>query len=98
MERFDFASPVFVTIDEESEEISSVTQAIEFLRRWPQGRRGPVYRCAVNCCQGAMDGSIEVEAARKGFVSFARISGILNREMAMPMMMGGRASHGALIK
>ncbi|MDI6025877.1 DUF982 domain-containing protein [Corticibacterium sp. UT-5YL-CI-8] len=98
MERFDFASPVFVTIDHEAEEITSVTQAIEFLRRWPQGRRGPVYRCAVNCCQGAMDGSIDVEAARKGFVSFARISGVLNREMAMPMMVGGRGSLEPLIK
>ncbi len=36
------------------EEIDSVQEAMVFLREWPVGTRGPVYRCALNCCSAAM--------------------------------------------
>lgn len=59
------------------EEIDSVQEAMIFLREWPVGRRGPVYRCALNCCSAAMAAQMTAEEARKSFLGFARITGLL---------------------
>ncbi|MGB3539087.1 MAG: DUF982 domain-containing protein [Mesorhizobium sp.] len=59
------------------EEIDSVQEAMVFLREWPVGRRGPVYRCALNCCSAAMAAQMTAEEARKSFLGFARITGLL---------------------
>lgn len=59
------------------EEIENVADALTFLREWPAGRRGPVYRCALNCCAAAMAGQMSAEEARKSFAGFARITGLL---------------------
>lgn len=59
------------------EEIDTVADAMVFLREWPVGRRGPVYRCALNCCAAAMAAQMTAEEARKSFAGFARITGLL---------------------
>lgn len=59
------------------EEIENVADAMAFLREWPVGRRGPVYRCALNCCSAAMAAQMSAEEARKSFTGFARITGLL---------------------
>lgn len=91
-----FKKPVLVRAAEGVQEIASVREAAMFLREWPQHRRGPVYRCAVNCCQGAMDGMIGEEDARKSLEGFARISGILATAMVMPLVAASRGAdmHG----
>lgn len=59
------------------EEIDNVAEAMVFLREWPVGRRGPVYRCALNCCAAAMAAQMTAEEARRSFTGFARITGLL---------------------
>ena len=63
--------------DQPVEEIDNVAEAIAFLRAWPAGRRGPVYRCALNACAAAMAAQMSAEEARKSFAGFARITGLL---------------------
>jgi hypothetical protein len=74
-----FATPVKLLPDpgKEIEEIECVGQALAVLQAWPVGRRGPVYRCALNSCFAASAGQIPAEDARKSLMSFARITGIL---------------------
>lgn len=61
-------------------EIYGVEEALTFLRSWPKGRQGPVYKAALNCCTGAIDGMMKTEDARKSFANFARITGILAKD------------------
>lgn len=68
------------------EEIDSVPEAMAFLREWPVGRRGPVYRCALNCCAAAMAAQMGAEEARKSFVGFARITGLLVDDGTTPIV------------
>lgn len=79
MDRLQFLSTVRVTRnkDGEVEEIDNVMDAISFLREWPVGRRGPVYRCAMNCCSAAISDQMTAEEARKSFIGFARITRLL---------------------
>lgn len=79
MDRLQFLSTVRVTRGkgEEVEEIDNVMDAMAFLREWPVGRRGPVYRCALNCCAAAVAAQMTAEEARKSFVGFARITRLL---------------------
>ncbi|KQZ80798.1 hypothetical protein ASD64_10815 [Mesorhizobium sp. Root157] len=79
MDRLQFFSPVRVSRDHGHavEEIDNVAEAMVFLREWPVGRRGPVYRCALNCCSAAMAAQMSAEEARKSFAGFARITGLL---------------------
>jgi hypothetical protein len=79
MDRLQFLSTVRVTRGkgEEVEEIDNVMDAMTFLREWPVGRRGPVYRCALNCCAAAIAAQMTAEEARKSFVGFARITRLL---------------------
>ncbi|TIT38382.1 MAG: DUF982 domain-containing protein, partial [Mesorhizobium sp.] len=46
MDRLQFFTPVRISRGQESpvEEIYSVAEAMGFLRKWPIGRRGPVYQ------------------------------------------------------
>lgn len=63
-------------------ELQNVRQALRFLDQWPAGRRGPVYQCAVNGCSAAIAGQLTPEEARRAIVSFAQITGILERGQA----------------
>jgi hypothetical protein len=82
MSRLGFNQPVQVLRGQglATEQLTSVAEAMDFLQRWPVGRRGPVYRCALNSCSAAMAAQISAEDARKAFSSFARITGILVTE------------------
>ncbi len=79
MDRLQFFSPVHVSRGHGNavEEIENVAEAMAFLREWPVGRRGPVYRCALNCCAAALAAQMSAEEARKSFAGFARITGLL---------------------
>jgi hypothetical protein len=79
MDRLQFFSPVRVSKGHGHpvEDIENVVEAMAFLREWPVGRRGPVFRCALNCCAAAMAAQMNAEEARKSFVGFARITGLL---------------------
>jgi hypothetical protein len=79
MDSLQFISTVSVRRgrDKPVEEIDNVAEAIAFLREWPIGRRGPVYRCALNACAAAMAAQMSAEQARKSFAGFARITGLL---------------------
>lgn len=59
------------------EEICTVDEAVAFLRRWPATRRGTIYDCALRGLETCRGGDFSVEDARRGFESFARITGIL---------------------
>ena len=79
MDRLQFFAPVRVSrgAGHPLEEIENVADAMVFLREWPVGRRGPVYRCALNCCSAAMAAQMSAEEAHKSFAGFARITGLL---------------------
>jgi len=79
MKNLPFLAPVVVKVDGTVLEVGSVADAFRFLRRWPTGRRGPVFGCAFNSCNAAFSGQLSAEQARQAFASFARISGILVR-------------------
>ena len=87
MSRLQFISTVSVRRgrDQPVEDIDNVAEAMVFLRAWPIGRRGPVYRCALNACAAAMAAQMSAEQARKSFAGFARITGLLvESDMAAP--------------
>lgn len=87
MDRLHFFSPVRILRGHGHpvEEVDSVAEAMVFLQKWPAGRRGPVYQCALNCCSAALSGRMSAEEARKAFTGFARITRLLDDDMALPM-------------
>ena len=67
-------------------EVYSAEQALDFLLAWPH-HQGRVYEAALKACFAA---TVDVEAAEKAqqaFRAFARLSGILSRDM-MPALPG----------
>lgn len=87
MDYLHFFSPVRISRGQGHpvEEVDSVAEAMVFLRKWPTGRRGPVYQCALNCCSAALSGQMSAEEARKAFTGFARITRLLDDDMALPV-------------
>ncbi|MCZ8545155.1 DUF982 domain-containing protein [Mesorhizobium qingshengii] len=87
MDYLHFFSPVRISRGQGCpvEEVDSVAEAMVFLRKWPTGRRGPVYQCALNCCSAALSGQMSAEEARKAFTGFARITRLLDDDMALPV-------------
>ena len=83
MDKLQFVVPVRIVVEagEPVVEIYSVDAALTFLQNWPVGRQGPVFQTAMNCCFGAMNDLMSAEDARKSFAGFARITGILARDM-----------------
>jgi hypothetical protein len=94
MDRLQFLSSVRVSrgTGHPVEEVENVADALAFLREWPVGRRGPVYRCALNCCSAAMAAQMSAEEARKSFAGFARITGLLVDGGPAPLVAEHRAS------
>lgn len=95
MDQLHFFSPVRISRGQGHpvEEVDSVAEAMMFLRKWPTGRRGPVYQCALNCCSAALSGQMSAEEARKAFTGFARITRLLDEDdMALPV--GGEKKTG----
>ena len=56
MEALQFFAPVSVRTEKIVQDIETVRDAAEFLRQWPQSRRGPVYDCAARACDAAIAG------------------------------------------
>src|SRR4029079_2536646 len=69
MDRLHFFTPARIARGQGHpiEEVDSGAEAMVFLQKWPVGRRGPVYQCAVNCCSAALSGRMSAEEARKAF-------------------------------
>jgi hypothetical protein len=79
------------------EEIESLAHAFDFLQRWPDDRRGPVYDTALRACQRAYDGQVPLAVARDAFAGFARSVKILEEiSAAMPWMAGSKTGHGGV--
>ncbi|WP_352629005.1 DUF982 domain-containing protein [Mesorhizobium sp. M0496] len=72
--------PLKVRMNGEIEEIDSVSEAADFLQRWPLERRGHVYRSALNACSAAIAAQISEADAMKVFTGFARVANILVAE------------------
>ena len=85
-----FFAPVCVSSRDEpsGHDIENLEQALQFLRDWPEDRRGPVYQAAYNACTAARDGYLTVEEARKSLSGFARITGILQKSEPHPIVVG----------
>ncbi|MER9586084.1 DUF982 domain-containing protein [Mesorhizobium sp. M0276] len=69
--------PLKVRMNGDIEEIDSVSEAADFLQRWPLERRGHVYRSALNACSAAIAAQISEADAMKVFTGFARVANIL---------------------
>ncbi|MEI5678330.1 MULTISPECIES: DUF982 domain-containing protein [unclassified Mesorhizobium] len=86
MDRLQFFMPVRVVaeVDQIVTEIYSVDQALDFLQAWPAGRQGPVYRTALRACSAAMIDQVTAEDARRSFMAFSRMTGLLSRDATIP--------------
>ena len=71
-----FPSPVRVHSSTSSLIVSTVWDAVEYLKRWP-GKRGRDYRIALQRCQDALDGLCSPRAAQASFVAAAKTAGLL---------------------
>ena len=83
MDKLQFVVPVRIVVEAGGPvvEIYDVDEALTFLKNWPVGRQGPVFRTAMNCCFSAKNNLMSAENARKSFAGFARITGILARDL-----------------
>jgi hypothetical protein len=76
-----FSSPIFVRdADQAILQIASVADALGFLARWPEQRRGPIYNTAMRACHAAREDRLSVDGARNAFAGFARSVGIRETE------------------
>jgi hypothetical protein len=82
--------PLKVRMEGQVEEIDSVSDAADFLQRWPIERRGHIYRSALNACSAAIAAQISESDAMKVFTGFARVSGILVAESGPAMTLEAR--------
>lgn len=71
-----FPSPVRVHSSTSSLIVSTVWDAVEYLKRWP-GKRGRDYRVALQHCLDALDGLRSPRAAWTSFVAAAKAAGLL---------------------
>jgi hypothetical protein len=86
MDRLQFFMPVRIVAesDELVTEIYSVDQALDFLQAWPVGRQGPVHRTALKACTAAMVDQVSAEDARRSFMAFARMTGLMAKDATIP--------------
>lgn len=74
-------------------EIYSVEDAFAFLLNWPT-QKGPVFQRAMDACLAAAVDTVSSEEARKAFVRFARVSGLLARDASFDFVQDdGGARH-----
>ncbi|MBY4607508.1 DUF982 domain-containing protein [Rhizobium sp. 9T] len=74
-----FPSPVRVHSPTSSLIVSTVWDAVEYLKRCP-GKRGRDYRIALQHCLDALDGLRSPRAAQASFVTAAKTAGLLARK------------------
>jgi hypothetical protein len=90
--------PLKVRMEGQVEEIDSVSDAADFLQRWPVERRGHIYRSALNACSAAIAAQISESDAIKVFTGFARVSGILVAESGPAMTLEARTVQSRMPK
>ncbi|MEI1250928.1 DUF982 domain-containing protein [Rhizobium aouanii] len=71
-----FPSPVRVVSANSSLIVSTVWEAVEYLKRWPS-KRGRDYRVARQHCLDALDGIRSPRAAQASFITAAKAAGLL---------------------
>ncbi|MGR9163076.1 DUF982 domain-containing protein [Rhizobium leguminosarum] len=71
-----FPSPVRVVSPNSSLIVSTVWEAVEYLKRWPS-KRGRDYRVARQHCLDALDGLCSARAAQTSFITAAKTAGLL---------------------
>ncbi|EJC70474.1 Protein of unknown function (DUF982) [Rhizobium leguminosarum bv. viciae WSM1455] len=71
-----FPSPVRVVSPNSSLIVSTVWEAVEYLKRWPS-KRGRDYRVARQHCLDALDGLRSPRAAQASFITAAKTAGLL---------------------
>lgn len=90
--------PLKIRFNGQLEDIDSVSDAADFLQRWPLERRGHVYRSALNACSAAIAAQISASDAMKVFTGFARVSGILVDGGGPGMMLEARTVQSRMPK
>ncbi|PSJ54999.1 DUF982 domain-containing protein [Kumtagia ephedrae] len=79
------------------QEIADLQDALYFLEDWPENRRGTIYETARRACCAAWDGHYPLDAARKAFEGWARMTKILENETpVMPWMTAPREGRGGV--
>ncbi|WP_197727719.1 DUF982 domain-containing protein [Rhizobium leguminosarum] len=71
-----FPSPVRVVSPNSSLIVSTVWEAVEYLKRWPS-KRGRDYRVARQDCLDALDGLCSPRTAQTSFITAAKTAGLL---------------------
>ncbi|NKK81009.1 DUF982 domain-containing protein [Rhizobium leguminosarum] len=71
-----FPSPVRVISPNSRLIVSTVWEAVEYLKRWPS-KRGRDYRVACQHCLDALDGLRSPRAAQASFITAAKTAGSL---------------------
>lgn len=73
-----FHAPVAIAVGAGfKREIASLAEMRNFLKEWSPARRGPVYETAVRTCNAARAGHLTADQARRAFISFAKVTGMM---------------------
>ncbi|MGX5842913.1 DUF982 domain-containing protein [Mesorhizobium sp. ArgA1] len=56
--------------------IATLAEMHNFLKEWPQARRGKIYDTALRACEKARAGHLTKDQARRAFTAFAETAGI----------------------
>jgi hypothetical protein len=57
-------------------DIATLAEMQNFLKEWPQARRGKIYEMALRACEMARAGHLTKDQARRAFTAFAETAGI----------------------
>lgn len=82
MDAAQFRLPVRIDAAGETpiDEIYSAEEALDFLIAWPD-RRGRIYDTALKACFAASVDVSSADEAQRAFIAFAKINGLLARDM-----------------
>lgn len=86
--QFDLPVRILMQSGEPVTEIYSAEEACDFLMNWPV-QDGPIYERAMASCLAASADAGACEEARKSFVTFARATGILARDVPLDSLYEG---------
>ena len=77
--------PINVLFNERAEIIADAVEAIDFLQRWPEARRGHIYQSAFTACTAAAANQIPEIDAMRTFMGFAKVSNIYVQSRDVPI-------------
>lgn len=93
MERFE--KPVFVSCPRQLiREISTPSDALDYLNEWPADRRDPVFSVVRRMCSRADDGVVATGTAEKAFVKWAKDNDVLEDIAVASWIARLRSGHG----